>query len=126
MQETQETWIQTLCWEDPLEEAGNPVFLPGEFQGQPGWLQSKGSQRVRHDQSSLAQRGGKARKQKSCGCSLILSELQQSCREQERQMNPGQAQGSPASRGVVVGSWETRGTAGAARHSFSRVKFWAY
>ena len=36
-------------------------------------------------------------------------------------MNPGQTQGSPAPRGVV-GSWETRGTAGTAQHSFSRVK----
>ena len=34
MQETQETWVQTLHWEDPLEQAGNPVFLPGEFHGQ--------------------------------------------------------------------------------------------
>ena len=27
MQETQETWVQTLGWEDPLGE-GTPVFLP--------------------------------------------------------------------------------------------------
>ena len=36
-------------------------------------------------------------------------------------MNPGQTQGSPTPRGVV-GSWETRGTAGTVWHSFSRVK----
>ena len=29
---TQETWVQSLGWEDPLEEsmATTPVFLPGE------------------------------------------------------------------------------------------------
>ena len=35
---TRETWIQSLRWEDPLEEemATQPrqVFLPGEFHGQ--------------------------------------------------------------------------------------------
>ena len=32
----QETWVQSLDWEDPLEEgmATTPVFLPGEFHGQ--------------------------------------------------------------------------------------------
>ena len=34
--ETQETWVQTLGWEDPLEEemATIPVFLPEKSQGQ--------------------------------------------------------------------------------------------
>ena len=32
----QETWVQSLGWEDPLEEGmqPTPVFLPGEFHGQ--------------------------------------------------------------------------------------------
>ena len=32
----QETWVQSLGWEDPLEEemATIPVFLPGESHGQ--------------------------------------------------------------------------------------------
>ena len=32
----QETWVQSLGWEDPLEEAREPtpVFLPGESHGQ--------------------------------------------------------------------------------------------
>ena len=32
----QETWLQSLGWEDPLEKgmATTPVFLPGEFRGQ--------------------------------------------------------------------------------------------
>ena len=32
----QETWVQSLDWEDPLEEgmATTPVFLPGELHGQ--------------------------------------------------------------------------------------------
>ena len=32
----QETWVQYLGWEDPLEKEmqSTPVFLPGEFHGQ--------------------------------------------------------------------------------------------
>ena len=32
----QEMWVQSLGWEDPLEEScqPTPVFLPGESQGQ--------------------------------------------------------------------------------------------
>ena len=32
----QETWVQSLGWEDPLEEEwqSTPVFLPGESHGQ--------------------------------------------------------------------------------------------
>ena len=46
----QETWVWSLGWEDPLEEAWQPssVFLPGEFP----WTeerQSMGLERVRHD-----------------------------------------------------------------------------
>ena len=35
MQETQETWVQSLGQEDPLEEEmePTPVFLPGKFHG---------------------------------------------------------------------------------------------
>ena len=55
MQETQETWVQSLSWEDPLEEgmATHPSILacripwtedPGGLQS---GLQSIGSQRVR-------------------------------------------------------------------------------
>ena len=36
MQEPQEMWVQSLGWEDPLEEEMQPtaVFLPGKFNGQ--------------------------------------------------------------------------------------------
>ena len=35
MQEMQETWVQSLSWDDPLEdEMATPVFLPGESHGQ--------------------------------------------------------------------------------------------
>ena len=34
MQETQETQVQSLGWEDPLEEETAPTFLPGKFHGQ--------------------------------------------------------------------------------------------
>ena len=45
----QETWVQSLGWEDPMERgmATTSVFLPGEFHAQR--LQSMESQRVRHD-----------------------------------------------------------------------------
>ena len=48
-----ETWVQSLGWEDPLEEgmATTPIFLPGEspWTEKPGGLQSMGSQRVGHN-----------------------------------------------------------------------------
>ena len=48
-----ETWIQSLGWEDPMEEGmpSHPLFLPGEspWIEEPGGLQSTGSQRVGHD-----------------------------------------------------------------------------
>ena len=48
-----ETWVQSLGWEDSLEEGmqPTPVFLPGEspWTEEPDRLQSMGSQRVRHD-----------------------------------------------------------------------------
>ena len=37
MQEMQDTWVQSLGWEDPLEEemaTHSPVVLPGESHGQ--------------------------------------------------------------------------------------------
>ena len=46
-----ETRVQSLGWEDPIEEgmAATPVFLPGEFPWieEPGGLQSTESQSVR-------------------------------------------------------------------------------
>ena len=48
-----ETWVQSLGWEDPLEEgmATTPVFLPREppWTEEPGRQQSMGLQRVGHD-----------------------------------------------------------------------------
>ena len=48
-----ETWVQSLSWEDPLEEGRQrpPVFLLGEssWTEDPGRLQSMGFQRVGHD-----------------------------------------------------------------------------
>ena len=47
------TWVQSLGWEDPLEEGmeTTPVFLPGEspWTEKSGGLQSMGSQGVGHD-----------------------------------------------------------------------------
>ena len=45
--ETQEIWIQSLSWEDPLEKgkAAHYSILAGEFHG----LLSMGSQIVGHD-----------------------------------------------------------------------------
>ena len=54
MQETQETWVQSLGWEDPLEKemTGNPLQyscweIP--WTEGPGRLQSIGSQKVGHN-----------------------------------------------------------------------------
>ena len=53
MQESQETWVQSLCWEDPLEEkmATHSSVLDWEipWTEEPGGLQSMGSPGVRHD-----------------------------------------------------------------------------
>ena len=63
-----ETWVQSLGWEDPLEEGTptTPVFLPGESHGlQPARLLSPLGRRVRQDwttkhrtQHMLLLRGG--------------------------------------------------------------------
>ena len=53
MQETQETWVQSLSQEDPLEEemATHSGILAWKipWTEEPGGLQSMGSQRVRHN-----------------------------------------------------------------------------
>ena len=53
MQETQEIWIQSQGWEDPLEEEmatrSSMLAWRSPWTEQPGRLQSSGSQRVRHD-----------------------------------------------------------------------------
>ena len=49
----QETWVQSLGWEDPLEKemATHSSILAWKISWteEPGGLQSMGSQRVRHD-----------------------------------------------------------------------------
>ena len=49
----QETWVQSLGWEDPLEKglASHSIILAWRipWTEEPGGLQSTGSQRVRHD-----------------------------------------------------------------------------
>ena len=48
-----ETWVQSLSWEDTLEEGmeTTPGFLPEEspWREEPGRLQSMRSQRIGHD-----------------------------------------------------------------------------
>ena len=48
-----ETWVQSLVWEDPLEEgmAAHPSILAWRipWTEEPGGLQSMGLQRIRHD-----------------------------------------------------------------------------
>ena len=50
---TQETWVQSLSWEDPLEEeiATHSSILTGRipWTEDPGGLQSKDLQRVEHE-----------------------------------------------------------------------------
>ena len=49
----QETWVQSLSWEDPLEKemATHSIILAWKipWMEEPGRLQSMGSQRVGHD-----------------------------------------------------------------------------
>ena len=56
---TQEIWVQSLGWEDPLEEemAAHSSILAWKipWTEETGGLQSIGWQRVRHDWSDLAQ-----------------------------------------------------------------------
>ena len=53
MQETQEMWVQSLGWEDPLEEERAPHFIILTWKflqiEEPGRLQSMGPQRVGHN-----------------------------------------------------------------------------
>ena len=53
MQETHETWVQSLGQEDPLEEeiATDSSILAWKIPWtvESGWLQSMGSQKIRHD-----------------------------------------------------------------------------
>ena len=52
----QETWVQSLGWEDPLGEGNGlptPVFWPGEFHGQRSLVGYMGLQRVRHDRATF-------------------------------------------------------------------------
>ena len=53
MHEPQETWVRSLGEEDPLEEevATHSSILARiiPWTEEPGWLQSMGSERVRHD-----------------------------------------------------------------------------
>ena len=53
MQEEQETWVQSLGQEDPLEEGMTTHFSSLAWRipwtEEPGGLQSMGSQRVGHD-----------------------------------------------------------------------------
>ena len=49
----QETWVQALCWEDLLEKEmathSSTLAWKIPWTEETGGLQSKGSQRVRHD-----------------------------------------------------------------------------
>ena len=53
MRETQETWVRSLGWEEPLEKgmATHSSILAWEipWSEEPGGLQSMGSQKVGHD-----------------------------------------------------------------------------
>ena len=53
MQEMQKTWVQSLGWEDPLEEEiathSSTLAWKIPWTEEPGRLQSIGSQRVGHD-----------------------------------------------------------------------------
>ena len=54
----QETWVQSLGWEDPLEKGmathSSTLVWRTPWTEEPGRIQSTGSQRVRHDWSGWA------------------------------------------------------------------------
>ena len=56
--ETEEMWVPSLCWEDPLEEGmathSSNLAWRIPWTEEPGGLQSIGLQRVGHDSSDLA------------------------------------------------------------------------
>ena len=54
IQEIKEMWVLSLSQKGPLaaETATVPVFLPEKWMEEPGGLQSKGSERVRHNRVS--------------------------------------------------------------------------
>ena len=55
----QETQVQSLSWEDLMEKGmGYSSILAWgiPWTEEPGWLQSMGSQRIRHDQASNTHR----------------------------------------------------------------------
>ena len=74
MQETQETWIRSLGWEDPLEEEmaihSQCSCLGNSMEEEPGRLQSIGSQRVRHD---LVTKLPPLQGESYCAISLMIS-----------------------------------------------------
>ena len=53
IQETRKTWVQSLGWEDPLEEEmvthSSILVWKIPWTGEPGGLQSMGPQRVSHN-----------------------------------------------------------------------------
>ena len=58
MQETQETGVRSLGWEDPLEEDMATHFSIFAWTEEPGWLQTLGLQRARHNLSDWARMPG--------------------------------------------------------------------
>ena len=66
MQEIQETQVQSLGWEDPLEKEmathSNILSWRNPWTEEPGGLQSMRSQRVRHDLATQQQQHGVVRK----------------------------------------------------------------
>ena len=56
MQETEEMWVWSLGWDNPLEGHGNPLQYSclERILEERGGLQSIGSQRIRHDCRDLA------------------------------------------------------------------------
>ena len=59
----QETWLQSLGWEDPLEEGMASLAWRIPWTEEPGELQSMGSQRVRQRCTGTTQREGMGREE---------------------------------------------------------------
>ena len=71
MPEMQETWVQSLGWQDPLEKGmvthSSILARTTPWREEPGGLQSMGTQRIRHEATEPTGIGGRESNLKSTG-----------------------------------------------------------
>ena len=105
MQETQDTQVQSLGWEDPLKEGmathSSILIWRIPWTEKPDGLQSTGSQRVGHDWSNLALRHNPVSTKRDCICresvsrSVVSDSLQPHGLQPARLLCPWNSQPTP-------------------------------